>query len=178
MRYLHVIHAIPGRTRLRYPALRHLTGECERVADALAAMDGVTEVHVRPYTGSILVLHDASVSVPALVEAIQRVLDVDHVLKRSESPPPVAVPELSRIARLAARTFRQLDRDMLAASEGSFDLGTLVTMSFLGLGGMQIASARELVLPPWFQLAWWSYRTFMTNEQDEIAHEVRRSDGA
>ena len=24
-------------------------------------------------------------------------------------------------------------------------------------------------MPPWFNLAWWGYRTFMTNEQDEIS---------
>jgi hypothetical protein len=178
MRYLHVVHAIPGRTRLRYPELRKNPDECDRVADALAAMPGVAEVKVRPYTGSILTLHDPAVTVDALVEMIRGVLEVDHVLPRGASPPPAVAPELSRIARLAARTFRDLDRAMLAATDGSFDLGTLVTVGFLGVGGVQIMADREIPLPPWFQLAWWSYRTFMTNEQDEIAHEIRRSDGA
>jgi hypothetical protein len=178
MRYLHLVHTIPGRTRLRYPPLRREPETVDKIADALAAIRGVFEVKVRPYTGSILVLHNKAVTADVLVDEASRVLACDRVLAPGDPTPSVAAPELSRIARLAARTFRELDRAVLAATEGSFDLGTMVTVGFLAVGGAQILVDREIPLPPWFNLAWWSYRTFMTNEQDEIAHEIRASDGA
>ena len=78
------------------------------------------------------------------------------------------LPELSRLARLLAKAFGDIDRDVRRASEGSLDLGTLATLGFFGAGAANIFASREIPLPPWFNLAWWGYRTFMTNEQDEI----------
>jgi hypothetical protein len=170
MRCLQIVHAIPGRTRLRCAALRGAIDDVNRLADALAAAPGVHETSIRPFTGSILVLHDPSVTSAALIEVAQRVLACDRVLARGERPPfEGAVPELSKVAKLAAAAFRDLDRDVLRASEGSLDLGTLATLGFVGAGAVGLAFAREVEMPPWFNLAWWGYRTFMTNEQDEIA---------
>ena len=169
MRYLQVVHAIPGRTRLRCPALRRDPAAVEAVADALAAVEGVRGVAVRPYTGSVLVTHDRAVGTRPLIDAAQRVLACEPVLAPGERPPPDPdVPRLSRIAQLMAGAFRQLDRDMLRASGGSFDLGTLATLGFFTGGALEVVANRGLELPPWFNLAWWGYRTFMTNEQDEI----------
>lgn len=169
VRYLQIVHAIPGRTRLRCPALREHPDQVVCVADALAAVAGVHEVKVRPYTGSILVLHEPAVLPATLVEAAQQVLACERVVARGESPPPDKfAPELSKIARLAAEAFRDLDREMLRRSEGSLDLGVLATLGFLGAGAVQLAIEREVELPQWFNLAWWGYRTFMTNELDEI----------
>lgn len=170
MRYLQVVHALPGRTRLRCPALRTEPAHVPRVADEVAAVAGVHEVKVRPFTGSILALHDRGVATSALTDAAQRVLACDLVLAPHEHPPiDGAVPELAKIARLAASAFREIDRDMLRASQGSLDLGTLATLGFFSAGAVQLAFEREVDMPPWFNLAWWGYRMFMTNEQDEIS---------
>jgi hypothetical protein len=170
MRYLQLVHTVPGRTRLRCPSLRKEPSLVTRVADELAAVAGVHEVKVRPFTGSILVFHDRDLSSSTLTDVAQRVLACDLVLARHERPPvDGGVPELAKIARLAASAFRDIDRDMLRASQGSLDLGTLATLGFFGAGALQLAYERELEMPPWFNLAWWGYRTFMTNEQDEIS---------
>ena len=169
MRYLQVVHAIPGRTRLRCPALRRDPSAVEAVAERLAAVEGVREVAVRPYTGSMLVTHDRAVGSHQLVDAAQAVLACQPVLGPGEHPPPDPdIPRLSRIAQLAACAFREIDRDMLRMSRGSFDLGTLATLGFFTSGALEVLADRKLEMPPWFNLAWWGYRTFMTNEQDEI----------
>jgi Heavy metal associated domain 2 len=178
MRYLQVVHAIRGRTRLRFPILRQETACAETIADALAAMRGVHEVRVRPYTGSILVTHEAEVTPDHLVDEIQRHVSCGRVLRAGERLPPRPAPELSRIGKLAAKAFREIDRDVLRISNGTFDLGTLVTLGFLGMGTVEVVTDREMPLPPWSQLAWWAYRTFTTNEQQEIAHAAREADGA
>jgi Heavy metal associated domain 2 len=169
MRWLQITHTLPGRTRLRFPALRGDALAGERIADALAATSGVHEVKVRPFTGSILVLHEPDLTSASVVEAAQRILTPDRILATGEPPPrDPHVPELSSIARLLAKAFREINRDVRRASEGSLDLGTVVTLGFFGLGAIDVAASRELPLPPWFTLAWWGYRTFMTNEQDAI----------
>jgi hypothetical protein len=169
MRWLQIAHTVPGRTRLRFPALRGDTPAGERIADALAALPGVRAVHVRPFTGSILVLHELELTSASLVEAAQRILAPDRILAPGEPPPRNPdVPEISRVARLAAKAFREIDRDVRRASEGSLDLGTLATLGFFGFGAAGVAASRDISLPPWFNLAWWGYRTFMTNEQEAI----------
>lgn len=168
--YLQIVHAIPGRTRLRCPALRRDAAAVEAVADKLAAAPGVHEVAVRPYTGSLLITHDRAIGARQLVDVAQTVLACQPVLAPGELPPrDPDVPRLSRIARLFADAFRDLDRDLLRLSRGSFDLGTLATLGFFAGGAAEVLAERKLELPPWFNLAWWGYRTFMTNEQDEIA---------
>ncbi len=69
MRWLTVIHHLPERTRIRAPFLHDDRAACEPLADALAAIPGVHEVAIRPYTGSILVEHAESVAVATLVDA-------------------------------------------------------------------------------------------------------------
>ncbi len=170
MRYLQVVHTIPNRTRLRCPSLRTALADGERLADALAAVPGVDKVSIRPFTGSILVAHEPQVAVVALIDVANDVLAFDQIVGLGEQPPiDEAMPQLSKIARLAAAAFRDINRDVLRASEGSLDLGTLATLGFLSAGAVQLALEHEIELPPWFNLAWWGYRTFMTNEQEAIA---------
>jgi hypothetical protein len=170
MRWIQLVHAIPGRTRLRFPALRQESALVERAADQLAAIPGVLEVKVRPYTGSILITHDASVTNATVLDAAQRIVAADRVLATGEAPPESAdAPKLSRIAQLAAHAFREIDRDVLRKTGGSFDLGTLATLGFFTAGALEVGAEGEIQMPPWFNLAWWGYRTFMTNELAEIA---------
>ncbi|MDB4953507.1 MAG: hypothetical protein JWO36_1076 [Myxococcales bacterium] len=172
-RWVQIVHAIPGRTRLRCPELRRDHVACETVADALAARPGVHEVKVRPYTSSVLVLHDPSVQAADLAETARAALSYERVLAIGEAPPrPAEIPELSRIAQLAATAFREIDRDLLAATEGSLDFGTLATLGFFGAGAVEIAVEQSIEMPPWFNLAWWGFRTFVTTEQDEIEADL------
>jgi hypothetical protein len=174
MRWIAIAHALPERTRLRCPALRRDDPACERLADTLARVPGVHAVHVRPYTGSVLIEHDPGVAAPALADEAARVLDCPKVLASGESPPvPTQVPAFSSLARKIVSAARELDRDIRRKSDGSVDLGTLATLGFVGAGAAQVATTGELPLPPWFNLAWWGFRTFVTSEQREIQLESK-----
>lgn len=52
-----VVHAMPGRTRLRMCERRDDTAFFASVATVLSAMAGVHKVEIQPLTGSILVQH-------------------------------------------------------------------------------------------------------------------------
>lgn len=174
MRWIQIVHQVPGRTRLHAPALRRDTVQCERLADALAAVPGAREVSVRPYTGTALVFHDRTLTAQTLVESAARVIDA-RVLAPGEAPPlPEHVPPFSSVARELAKVVRELDRDILRKTDGTVDLGTLATLGLFGAGAAEVAVSGKLPVPPWFNLAWWGFRTFMTAEEEEI--EVDRCD--
>lgn len=169
MRWLTIAHHLPERTRLRSPALRRDPAACERMADVLAQVPGVREVRVRPYTGSVLILHDG-VAAAALTDAASRALDGARVLAIGESPPlGGAVPAFSSLRRKLAAIAHEIDRDIRRGSDGSLDLGTLATLGLIGAGALEVAATSELPLPPWFNLAWWAYRTFMTTHNAQAA---------
>ena len=169
MRWLAIAHHLPDRTRLRTPVLRNDRAGCEQLADTLAALAGVREVAVRPYTGSILVGHAESLPLAILVETVRGTLAIDRVLAAGEKPPaPADVPTFSSIARKLVCVFRELDRDIRRSSEGVADLGVLATLGFFAAGAAEVVGSGELPLPPWFNLAWWGFRTFMTTEATAI----------
>lgn len=169
MRWLAIAHHLPGRTRLRTPVLRKDPAACERLADTVAAIPGVREVKIRPYTGSVLIEYDNTLSIESLVSAVRHTLAIDHVLAAGEYPPlDVDVPPFSSIARKLVIAVREIDRDIRRGSAGSLDLGVIATLGFLGAGAAEVVTSGKLPIPPWFNLAWWGFRTFMTTEQPEI----------
>jgi heavy-metal-associated domain-containing protein len=172
MSWIQIAHELPGRTRFRSPVLRRDEHRCERLADALVEVPGVRTVAARPYTGSVLIEHDRTTTAQTLVEAAARELGV-AVLPRGAPPPmPATVPPFSAVAHKLVLAFRDIDRDIRRSFDGSVDLGTLVTLGLFGAGAAEIAVSGQLPLPPWFNLAWWGFRTFVTTEQEEMAAEI------
>jgi len=172
IRWLAVAHRLPERTRLRTPVLRRDPPACERVADAVARVPGVRQVAVRPYTGSILVEHDAQVELAAVVGEIQRVLDTPVLLQPGDAPPLDGdVPAFSSLARKVVHACVEIDRDVRRHTDGTADLGTLAALGFVGVGALEVASTGKLPMPPWFNLAWWAFRMFVTTEKEEIEVE-------
>jgi len=169
MSWVQIVHEVPGRTRLLAYMLRRDVVRCEELAETLAAIPGVRRVAARPYTGSVLVEHTRTVTAQTLVEATARALDAQILPRGTKAPLPDSVPPLSEVARKLAHTMQEIDRDIRHASDGSVDLGTLATLGLLGAGATHIAVKGELPLPPWFNLAWWAFRTFVTLEEEEIA---------
>lgn len=176
-RWIAVAHRLPDRTRLRTPVLRGDVAASDRLADAFAALPGVREVTVRPYTGSVLIVHDEHVELAALLTTAQQALDLPRVLAPGEPPPrDPAVPTFSSVARKLIAAAREIDLDVRRRTEGSIDLGTITALCFAGAGALEVATTGQLPMPPWFNLAWWSFRTFMTLERDELRAE--REQGA
>jgi hypothetical protein len=169
MRWLMIVHHLPERTRLRTPVLRKDPEACTQVADALAALGGVREVAVRPYTGSILVEHAATLAPAELVEHIKPVLHIEHVVPPGERPPPISeLPPFSSIARELTVFVREVDRDIRRHSAGVADLGVIATLGFFTAGAAEVLASGQLPVPPWFNLAWWGFRLFMTTEERVI----------
>lgn len=177
-RVIYLVHASHGRTRLRLPWLRRDATLATPLAEGLQRMEGLEEVEVRPFTGSVLCVHDPyELSVDALLEEVRRLTGITTVVRPGEEPPEEEEAELlqalsegSNVARAATEFFKGVNVDVLRATEGRADLGTLTTLGFMVAGAVDVAVTGKLPFPPWFNLAWWAFRTFATVEEKVISH--------
>jgi hypothetical protein len=170
-------HALPGRTRLRLGGPPLAEDQAARLAQALAALPGMREVEINRRTGSVLATHEREVASAEVLTRAGAAIEAEGPPPASEAPPEAKAPgaegeppceRVSEIAVEIARLFRGLNHDLCEATDGQLDLGVLATLTFLGAGVAQIASAKQIPPPPWFNLAWWGFRTFMTLEQAAV----------
>jgi hypothetical protein len=165
-RAVSIVHRLAGRTRLRIGRFTLGAEEAAALAAALVALPGVGQVSVDRRAASVLCLHGLDVDPARLVDSARTVL-------AALAPPAPAVhqggaPPPSAVAREVARLFRSLDQEVRDATDGRLDLGTLTTLGFVGAGAVEVAIKQRLPAPPWFNLAWWGFRTFLTFEGDAI----------
>lgn len=66
---LEVVHALPGRMRLRMPSLRAWARALAEFATSLKRLEGIQDVTVNPVLGTALVRYDAAKLTPSLVVA-------------------------------------------------------------------------------------------------------------
>lgn len=169
---LEVVHSLPGRLRLRLSALRDQPNAAVEVADALAALDGVVDVQVRPFTGSILCRYDAAlVRKPELIKAARVATPT-----LAARPPTRSSSEHRRgstVGRAVVEAFHELDKEVREVTENRLDLGTLAALGFLFTGATEVLTTRTMPAPPWFNLAWWAFRTLTVfeTEPDGTANE-------
>ncbi|MBN1205417.1 MAG: hypothetical protein JXB05_10885 [Myxococcaceae bacterium] len=184
---IYLIHSSPGRTRLRLPWLRRDATQATPLAEGLQQVRGMEEVELRPYTGSVLCMHDPHVlGVEALLEEVKRLTRVARVVRPGEEPPEEeeellrALSGGSGVARAASRFFKGLNVDVLRATEGHVDLGTLATLGFMTAGAVEVVITGKLPFPQWFNLGWWAFRTFTSTEKaaiDSTRSPLRQPDG-
>jgi Heavy metal associated domain 2 len=175
------MHSLPGRLRLRLAWLHGNEGEATALAEALARLDGMVRVTVRCHTGSVLCEYEPSeIDEASILEAVKAETGVLSLLP-ADAPEPkevsaderAAVDDGTTIAQAVARAFRLINLDLLQATSGRLDLGTLMSLTFLSAGLVQLVRQQRAPVPPWFNLAWWAFRTFTEAERKAIATAAR-----
>lgn len=160
-----IAHRLDGRTRLRFTPARIAELEAANARAALAGVPGVTSARVDARAGSALCEHAPALDPSRLVAALRAGLPAAQ---------PATPPAGSAVARELSRAFSGLNRDVLDATEGRLDIGTLATFGFVGAGALEVAVSRRLPMPPWFNLAWWGLRTFLALEREPARDQDRK----
>ena len=146
---LEVVHALPGRMRLKIPSLARRPRALANFAAALKRLDGVSEVTANPVLGTALVRYDAAKLTPSLVvAAATHGFDFETAFRRHRS---LVGGELSAI-------HYALNQAVLRRSGGVLDLPALMTVllvvtfvrGVLGRGGAKFSPLAVL---------WWLHRS-------------------
>ena len=146
---LEVVHALPGRMRLKIPSLARRPRALADFAAALKRLDGVSEVTANPVLGTALVRYDAAALTPSLVvAAATHGFDFETAFRRHRS---LVGGELSAI-------HYALNQAVLRRSGGVLDLPALMTVllivtfvrGVLGRGGAKFSPLAVL---------WWLHRS-------------------
>jgi hypothetical protein len=171
-----IIHALPRRLRLRAPALAGRRGVCERVASALAREGAFDRVTVRPSTGSVLV--EGREGTITADELAARVCELVAAERDEDGRPltalgPERYPGPTRIAHAVAHAFAGINGDVRAALDHRADLGTLLPVIFAVAGIAEVGLKGRMPVPTWFNLLWWSVRSFMTFNVSAVEEEAK-----
>lgn len=175
-RIIYLAHESPGRARYRLTWLRDHREEATPVADALSELDGVDEVQVRPYTGSVLVTYDPARSDAAAIRAaLCAAAGVAEVtLPGHETPEQIrailrgSFEDGSQLSQAAVKAFQGLNVDVLRLSQGRVSFGSLTSLSMWIGAAAKVLSSGRIELPEWHQLLWWGFRSFAELEGDAI----------
>jgi heavy-metal-associated domain-containing protein len=163
---LKVVHAMPGRIRVKISRLKGNTALARQIQQRLPAVPGIQRVEVNLVTGSLLVLYNAAEMNPldalmGLAETFTPLLpglsmsDLEAWLTPSGNGSNAAPP----FAEGLATFFGTLNTQVGKAAAG-VDLKLLLplTLFFFGIRGLLVAE--KLSVPAWYDLLWFSFATF------------------
>jgi hypothetical protein len=177
-----LVHRLPHRVRLRASALVGHPDVCRRLAEMLVmAEPGVERVEVRPWTGSVIAWsEDGTVDAERVRALLSNLVAEEHDEqgRRLTGARPDHMPGPTRVARAVAHAFAEINADIREALDHRADLGTLLPVLFFSLGLVEVGVTRKLPAPAWFNLLWWSLRSFMTFNQGAVEQEQKAEDGA
>jgi hypothetical protein len=100
-----LLHAVPGRVRLRAPAVKADSSCAHAISQGIKALPGVYGVAASPLTGSLVVTYDASrMREPALIEQIAMLLG-GPIGRPADAGTVAAVPQqvLQHVAKTVAK---------------------------------------------------------------------------
>lgn len=179
-----IVHTMPRRVRLRASMLVGHSDICRRVAARFVGAEPTCErVEIRPSTGSVIVeSDDGALDADSLRELLARIVseEMAEVPSSRRFAAPERMPGPTKVAQAVAHAFAEINCDVRKALDHRADLGTILPVVFFSLGLVEVAATRKLPAPAWFNLLWWSLRSFMTFnpgavEQEAVGHTGARS---
>jgi hypothetical protein len=162
-----IVHAVPGRIRLKVAQVRENPTLAGEIQTRLAASRGIRQVEVNPLTGSVLVLYEAQEaaspdSLRALAEPLSALFpgfDLKDFARKHLPSTNGASSEPSLTSGIAS-FFGALNTGVGKVTGGSADLRILVplTLFVLGVRGLLVSDQRPF--PTWYDLFWFALGTF------------------
>ncbi len=159
-----VVHAIPGRVRLRITELKESPDLASCLGSRFKTVERLNSFEVRPQSNSVVLHYEPTAQsafsaslrtlFPQLVDARQR----NHPAAQGDSPQEQDFA--GTIAGLFATANKNVER-----ATGGIDLKLLVPVALLTLSvlGMLATAVRQrrLPMPTWYDLLWFAFNTFV-----------------
>lgn len=157
---LRVVHALPGRLRLKLET--HIEDPAELFVweSMLKDAPGVQGVTVNLAARSILVQYDPETEDVVHQLGVRR-LSGEWVHVQPEGPDTIYKTPPTPASKAIARKFWEWDRGLSNASGGNLDLKLAVPAGLLGFGLFELLTGAELAAVTFPTLAWYAYNFFI-----------------
>jgi len=151
---LAVVHALPGRVRLRLPA----HADHEDLAGAVSRLDGVADARWSPRTRGLLVRYDPRLTDAATI--IDRVaehagIDAPDAIDQAGSSQGAVPPLKLVVPALVAQANERLAR----ATRGALDLGSGIPVLLVAWAAFELVRGRTAPLA-WSTALWYAHGLF------------------
>lgn len=184
MAVIQVIHAIPGRLRLKVVPLKNNPSLAQEIQAQIKTLPGISAVEVNPTTGSLLLVFKVSKGqdkrtarfLSVILKTISPGLSVQQVLDWLNPAPPSG--QSYSYSNTVASFFQGLNT-RVGNALGGLDWKVLLpgALFVLGLRGL---IAKNGTPPAWYNLLWFALATFMlfhpagsrTFGGTEVVHEA------
>ena len=165
---IQVAHAIPGRIRIRIPALKGNPILGREVAEHVWTLTGIQWVETNASTGSLVVEYDpenpawrdqTEEMVGSLVPLLPE-LNVS-TMAHAFTAAPGAASLTASLRGEQVHAFVRTVNERVSSATGGVDLAVLVPATLIVLGLQGLLFAEKLRFPQWFDLLWFGLGTFM-----------------
>jgi hypothetical protein len=156
-----LLHAIPGRIRLRVPEIKGNPARAREVEQQVGRLKVVRRIEVSPITGSVLVTYDPddSASLAEVGRLFHPGLDLATVATLPDPVPEVDAVTPSVVDGVM-RNLRAINANVRATT-GGLDLRILLPVTLILLGIKAWVTDREKT-PGWYNYFWFAFGTFCT----------------
>ncbi len=162
-----VVHAVPGRVRVKLNREELSDDQGDELRSALLAIPGVRDIQANARTGSVVIQYDpAELDVAGLINLARaaNVLALD-ALEASPYAGKRMPPSLT--AQRISHTVHEVDVRLAELSGGRWDLRSVVPVAFGVLAARAIIrDVGALGSAPWYVLAWYAFDSFWKLNQD------------
>jgi hypothetical protein len=161
---VNVVHAIPGRLRLRVEELRNNEEFARDVQRRLSASAPIRQVIANPATASVLVRYDARQQEAAFASIRTTFPDLDgERLNVTWEPSINGATSSSAVASTVVAALDVANR-RVARRTGGLDLKLLIPSALIFLSMVLLALAilrRRVPIPTWYELLWFGFNVFL-----------------
>ena len=163
-----VVHAVPGRVRVRLDTRPLADDRGSALRRALLALPDIDEVQITPRTASVVIVYDPEAfDTHGLIERLRRarLLALDPP---SDDPYAGRGLPLSETARGIRRTFHGANVRLSEITNGRWDLRSVFPFALGALALRQfVADSGALGAAPWYVLAWYAFDSFWKLNQEQ-----------
>jgi hypothetical protein len=144
---IRLIHAIPGRIRLKLDGIKGNPGQSRDIESRLGTVRGIHRVEASSLTGSVVATFD-----PALLESLDFHFAVANALG-------IAASDLN--PEYLAKWYTNESNGMPSlAQDITGHWRTLVPLALFVLGIRGVFAAQQLVFPQWYDYLWFAFGTY------------------
>lgn len=165
---LHVVHSIPGRTRLKFVALKSHPHRYQALQHTLASIPGVHHVDVNSQTGSVLLHHDKDAfHSMQFLGAIATAFGLTELLPYDLGEWPALLGDGSSsehidLLQRIQNAGTALNRTLSQVSGGQLNANTLLPGILVLLGLRSIMVSDVLAAPRWYEFFWFAFGAYFT----------------